>query len=71
MKERAQIHLVSLLFLVELALAAGCGGSSPESDPSARPESLPNIVLIIVDTLRADNLGCYGFSEEISPEIDR
>lgn len=33
--------------------------------------SQPNIVLIIVDALRADHLGCYGFSQDISPEIDR
>lgn len=31
----------------------------------------PNVVLIIIDTLRADKLGCYGFAEDISPELDR
>jgi len=30
----------------------------------------PNIVLIIIDTLRADKLGCYGFFKNVSPEID-
>jgi arylsulfatase A-like enzyme len=30
----------------------------------------PNIVLIIIDTLRADKLGCYGSPVEASPEID-
>ncbi|HOS04379.1 MAG TPA: sulfatase-like hydrolase/transferase, partial [Candidatus Hydrogenedentes bacterium] len=30
----------------------------------------PNVALIIVDTLRADKLGCYGFPEDISPELD-
>jgi arylsulfatase A-like enzyme len=34
------------------------------------PPSPPNIVLIIVDALRADRLGCYGFPEPVSPEID-
>jgi len=33
--------------------------------------SQPNIVLIIVDALRADHLGCYGFPQNISPELDR
>lgn len=32
--------------------------------------SRPNVVLIIIDTLRADKLGCYGFPKNISPEID-
>lgn len=30
----------------------------------------PNVVLIIIDTLRADKLGCYGFEKDTSPEID-
>lgn len=30
----------------------------------------PNLVLIIIDALRADIMGCYGFQEEISPELD-
>ena len=33
-------------------------------------KSTPNIVLIIIDTLRSDRLGCYGFKENLSPEID-
>jgi arylsulfatase A-like enzyme len=34
-------------------------------------KSTPNIVLIIIDTLRSDKLGCYGFKENLSPEIDQ
>jgi arylsulfatase A-like enzyme len=30
----------------------------------------PDVVLIIIDTLRADRLGCYGESRNVSPEID-
>ncbi len=30
----------------------------------------PHVVMIIIDTLRADKLGCYGFEEETSPEFD-
>jgi choline-sulfatase len=30
----------------------------------------PNIILIVVDTLRKDYLGCYGFRGDISPSID-
>ncbi|MBN1223582.1 MAG: sulfatase [Candidatus Aminicenantes bacterium] len=29
-----------------------------------------NIILISVDTLRADHLGCYGYDRETSPHID-
>lgn len=31
----------------------------------------PNIILISIDTLRADHLGCYGYSKNTSPNIDR
>ena len=29
-----------------------------------------NIVLFLVDTLRADHLGCYGYARNVSPNID-
>lgn len=35
----------------------------------ATPEQ-PNIILITIDTLRADHLGAYGYDPEISPNID-
>jgi arylsulfatase A-like enzyme len=31
----------------------------------------PNIIYIMVDTLRADHLGCYGYSRDTSPNIDK
>jgi arylsulfatase len=31
----------------------------------------PNIILIVVDALRARNLGCYGGDKESSPNIDK
>jgi arylsulfatase len=31
----------------------------------------PNIVVIAVDTLRADRLGCYGYHRPTSPNIDK
>ena len=32
--------------------------------------SNPNIILIVIDALRARNLGCYGGEAESSPNID-
>ena len=29
-----------------------------------------NVVLVMVDTLRADHLGCYGYERETSPNLD-
>ena len=31
----------------------------------------PNILLITVDALRADHLGCYGYGRDTSPNIDK
>lgn len=39
---------------------------------SCRNEKRPvNVVLIVVDTLRADHLGCYGYTRSTTPHIDR
>ncbi len=38
--------------------------------PTGCPD-IPNIVLIALDTLRADRLGCYGYTRPTSPNIDR
>jgi len=34
-------------------------------------EGKPNVILIVVDTLRADHLSCYGYNFNTSPNIDR
>jgi arylsulfatase A-like enzyme len=31
----------------------------------------PNILLIVMDTQRADNISCYGYPKETTPNIDR
>lgn len=48
-----------LLFFTLLPLFTGCGG-----------ERRPNVILIIVDTLRSDHLGCYGYHRDTTPTMD-
>ena len=31
----------------------------------------PNVILISLDTLRADHVGCYGYARETTPNLDR
>ena len=50
--------------LVALAGLAGLAGCSPASHA-------PNVLLITVDTLRADRLGAYGFTLAKTPNVDR
>ena len=49
-------------------VAAGAILQRRPSRSTMRPR--PNVVLIVIDTLRADYLGCYGFDGDISPRID-
>lgn len=39
----------------------------PAVPAAGRP---PNVILYLVDALRADHLGCYGYSRPVSPHID-
>ena len=51
-----------------LALAgAACGGADNAAAPSAERRS---VVLVVVDALRADHLGTYGYARPTSPNID-
>lgn len=53
---RAALALAALL---AVAPAVGCTRPAP-----------PNVLLIVIDTLRADHLGCYGYSRPTSPNLD-
>lgn len=49
-------------------LLSGCSESEPDS---ADHTELPyNVLLISVDTLRADHMGCYGYGRNTTPNID-
>jgi arylsulfatase A-like enzyme len=50
--------------LVALPLAA-CAGFPDGTQPR------PNVILVSIDTLRADHLGMYGYARDTSPSLDR
>jgi len=52
-----------------LCALAACTKSPPPADPVALAE-LPDIVLVSIDSLRPDHLGCYGYRLPTSPHID-
>ena len=44
---------------------------APPFGCSPKPEhDRPNLILIDIDTLRPDHLGCYGYERDTSPNID-
>lgn len=51
-------------------LFARGGGASSRGEIDATNRDLPNVVLVIVDALRADVLGCYGAEGANTPAID-
>lgn len=62
------------LLALSTAFALGCGGSDSErSDTDGAPKlaGKPNIILVTVDTLRADHLSTYGHARETSPNLTR
>lgn len=48
-------------------------GGRQKNDFSLPPDFIRprNLLIIVVDTLRADHLGCYGYPKDTSPFIDR
>jgi len=75
---RRSAPAVALGLSVVLALiwSAGTGAAPPtrarQSGRSSRADqSRPNLILITVDSLRADHLGVYGYARPTSPQIDR
>ena len=52
---------------------AACGPSEPDPAPAKPPLDLanaPNVLLITLDTTRADRLGCYGYEYGNTPTMD-
>jgi len=61
-RRAATIRSAAALFVlaIVLSLLASCRKTEPSG-----------LILISIDTLRFDHLGCYGYARETSPEIDR
>ena len=55
---------------VVVAMLAGCDASSARRAPALPLCAGCNVVVVSLDTLRADHLGAYGYSRPTSPNID-
>jgi len=60
-RRHSPVHLLSALIIVSLAAALRCPGA--QGNPA-------NVVVITIDTLRADHLGCYGDRAIETPNLD-
>ena len=53
---------------MHLGLAAGVAGLAPGC--LRQRIERPNLLLVTLDTTRADHLGCYGYARDTSPQLD-
>jgi arylsulfatase A-like enzyme len=57
------------LIIATTSIAVALNLFLPATSETASPH--PSVVVITVDALRADHLGCYGYSRPVTPNIDR
>ena len=56
--------VVGAIALVAVAIGVGLRGGR------ATPPASPNVLLLTLDTTRADHLHCYGYAKDTSPNLD-
>ncbi len=61
----------NIVFLVFLIFALTASKGFPSGNTPAENKEKINVMLIVVDSLRADHLGCYGYYRDTSPNIDK
>jgi hypothetical protein len=72
MRSRLRIALIALaVALAAVALGLWVGARKSDESPPPPRTARPNVVLISLDTLRPDHLGCYGYGKPTSPNLDR
>lgn len=64
-----------MVTLVVASLAGGCKPAPPNEradtrEPTASLPAATNVILITLDTTRADRLGCYGYAAASTPGMD-
>jgi len=63
--------LVVALVLTAGAMRLGAPAvTAPPRPAAARAPAAPNVILLMIDTLRADHLSCYGYTAHRTPAID-
>ena len=63
-------RLSVVVFALALGACFGSGRPAPSPTPKGPGGSGLNILLLTIDTLRADHLGMYGYRRRTSPEMD-
>src|SRR6266852_680633 len=63
-------HMRTLVFLLSAALFCVASASPDVAPQPATPATRPNIILITLDTTRADRMGFLGSKRGVTPNLD-
>ena len=63
------MRIQALAILASIPLIVSCSKSESSSGAPRYPDA--NVILITLDTVRADHLGCYGYSRPTTPNLDQ
>jgi arylsulfatase A-like enzyme len=68
--------LIALASAVAMYRSPFCGADAYrvpdiEAGPMGRAQERPNILWIVLDTVRADHMSCYGYPRQTTPFLDR
>jgi choline-sulfatase len=66
LSRKALMRSLAVFVFATVALTTGCRSAGSPSGPADRP----NVLLVTIDTLRADRVGCYGYAGASTPGID-
>lgn len=58
------------VLIVACGSLSSCGPTPQEEAEQEPPNALRNVLMVVVDTLRTDSLGCYGSEGNATPNID-
>jgi arylsulfatase A-like enzyme/Flp pilus assembly protein TadD len=60
-----------LCALLGLAALLACSRAETRAPAAAAPRGAPNVLLVTIDTLRADHVGAWGAADAQTPTLDR
>jgi arylsulfatase A-like enzyme len=72
LKERFELkHVLLAAIFISSSLISYSIAPNLDLSPNTAVDKPENIILIDIDTLRADHLGAYGYSKDTSPNLDK
>jgi arylsulfatase A-like enzyme len=71
-KAVALLVIMGIYFGASAAMVAWTGGRAEDALKDGAPgfSDRPNVLLVVIETTRADHVGCYGYERETTPNID-